>query len=543
MSKFRPPQDIQFEDICDQLGEKIRQLFAVSDCSLSVEQKMDAYIWNLAKDFAGDKVSSQETDFESLANGFKNSQIPLEPSDVGQYMEYLMEEIVPHSINVSSPRCMGNMTSSLPYFMKSLAKLLTCMNQNMVKTESSKVFTPYERQVLAMVHRLVYSLPEEFYDRIIQQCGKTLGVILSGGTQANIMALWCARNAALKPDNGFSGIGAEGLATALSFYGYKGAVVIGSSLMHYSFEKAADLLGIGSNQLLRIPVIRDNHIDLKAVQDTINECRRRRLCVIALVGVAGSTDIGSIDPLQNMADIAHTANIHFHVDAAWGGGLLFSEKYRPRLRGIECADSVTIDGHKQLHLPIGVGMLLLRDPQLAQIISRQAHYILRQGSADLGKYTLEGSRPSLSLFLHAALCIIGRKGYSWIIEESMSMAKYMANTIRDSSEFELLFEPETNILNYRYLGPAFKERSVRGQLTQSDQERINQTNEHLHKAQRRAGNSLVSRTILVTTNYGQGVPIVSLRAVLGNPVITKTDIDAVLEDQIQIAAQLPELQV
>src|SRR5262249_37385293 len=158
--------------------------------------------------------------------------------------------------------------------------------------------------------------------------------------------------------------------------------------------------------------------------------------VIAVVGVAGSTDAGAIDPLNEIADVAEEANAHFHADAAWGGPLLFSDEYRPRLAGIERADSVTIDGHKQLYAPLGIGLVLFRKPQFAKVIEKHAHYLSRPGSADLGLRSLEGSRPGTALYLHAALNVIGRQGYAALVNDSIRKVRLMADTICGRPEFE-----------------------------------------------------------------------------------------------------------
>jgi glutamate/tyrosine decarboxylase-like PLP-dependent enzyme len=145
--------------------------------------------------------------------------------------------------------------------------------------------------------------------------------------------------------------------------------------------------------------------------------------------------------------------------------------------------------------------------------------------------------------LHAALCIIGREGYGWLIEESVRKARYMAKAIFARPEFELLLEPETNILNYRYVGAHPERLNDRARSGATFQEEINRFNGRLHKAQRQAGRSFVSRTTLTATKYGHGVSIVSLRAVVANPLTTEADIDFVLDDQIKIAAQLLESSV
>jgi glutamate decarboxylase len=251
--------------------------------------------------------------------------------------------------------------------------------------------------------------------------------------------------------------------------------------------------------------------------------------------VAASTDAGAIDPLEELAEVARESKAHFHVDAAWGGPLLFSEKHRGRLAGIERADSVTIDGHKQMYLPLGIGLLLLRDPHAARAIEKQAHYLSRPGSADLGRRALEGSRPGAALFLHAGLHIFGREGYAALVEENIAQARHLADRISDLPDFELLADPDSNIVLYRHIPAAWRDRLLSSDLTAADHDALNRCNERLHKAQRRAGRTYVSRTTLFHTRYGPDVPVVALRAVIANPLTTEADLAAVLQDQQALA--------
>src|SRR5262249_34528450 len=151
----------------------------------------------------------------------------------------------------------------------------------------------------------------------------TLGVVTSGGTVANITALWAARNASLGPQGDFGGVEREGLLAALRHHGYADAVVVGPESMHYSFTKAAGLLGIGERGLIRVRTDSRGRMDLAALRQTVAACQARGAHILAIVGVAGSTDAGALDPLREIADIAEEADAHFHVDAAWGGPLLF----------------------------------------------------------------------------------------------------------------------------------------------------------------------------------------------------------------------------
>ena len=148
--------------------------------------------------------------------------------------------------------------------------------------------------------------------------------------------------------------------------------------------------------------------------------------VLALVGVAGSTDFGPVDPLPELAAIARREQIHFHVDAAWGGPTLFSPRYQGLLTGREHPDTVTLDGHKQLLVPLGTGMLLCRQPDLMMTVKREAPYAIRATSFDQGRFTLEGTRPANALYLDAAFQMLGQQGYAQLIDANYDRARRMA---------------------------------------------------------------------------------------------------------------------
>lgn len=522
----------------DGIEEKVMQMFASCNQVSSLEKQIDEITDQISQDFLSNIDSNSNIDLDSLLEKFSDSKIPVQPTNFETYLKYIGNNVVAHSIHTSSPRFIGHMTSALPSFVRPLAKLMTAMNQNAVKIETAKSLSFFEREALAMLHRQIYNLSEGFYTQHIQNNLSTLGILVSGGTVANITALWCARNAALGPKDGFLGVEKEGLAAALDFYGYKGAVIIGSDLMHYSFDKAADLMSIGTQGLLRVLADCNNRINLSALRQTVAECRQQNLLIIAIVGVAGTTDSGGVDSLKDIAEIAQEANVHFHVDAAWGGPLIFSEQYRHKLAGIEKADSVTIDGHKQLYLPMGIGMIFFRDPYLASSIEKQASYTMRKGSFDLGKRALEGSRPGMALLLHAGLKLIGLKGYEFLIDEGIRKTQYMAACISAMPEFELLAEPDTNLLIYRYIPEQWRGLAAKKALTDIDNEIINNVNEALQKNQRQIGHTFISRTIKKNINFGNDNPVVAMRAVIANPLTTEEDIQAVLNDQIQIAAKI-----
>jgi glutamate decarboxylase len=514
----------------------VASLFLPSPATLAAERALDGQIGALVMDFLRARHVAAPVDLAALAESFADSQLPEEPVTPCEYVEHLAANVVPYSNRIASPRSLAHMNQGLPYFMRPLARLLTAMNQNLTKFDASRALSLCERQALAMMHRLVYDFAGGFYEEHIQNSDSTLGIVTSGGTVANITALWAARNVSLGPRADFGGIEREGLTTALRHYGYTDAVVIGPESMHYSFTKAAGILGIGERGLIRVPTDERGRMDLGALRECVAACRARGAHIIAIVGVAGSTDAGAIDPLTEIADIADEANAHFHVDAAWGGPLLFSEQYRSRLAGIERADSVTIDGHKQLYLPLGIGLVLFQQPQFARAIEKHAHYLSRPGSADLGKRSLEGSRSGTALYLHAALNIIGREGYAALVNDSIRKVRHMAQTIGVRPEFELLMEPDSNVVLYRYLPEAYRMNVLSGDLSAAQNQALNRLNERIHKAQRQAGRTYVSRTTLFNTRHGRDVPVVAFRAVVANPLTTEGDLAAVLEDQRALAA-------
>jgi putative pyridoxal-dependent aspartate 1-decarboxylase len=532
-SFFETEQTLNYE-----IEEQVMELFVSSSHVTSIESQIDEITDKFSQNFLSTIDANTDIDLDSLLSNFSDSQIPAQPASLESYLKYIDNNIVAHSIHTSSPRFIGHMTSALPCFVRPLAKLMTAMNQNAVKIETARALSFCEREALAMLHRLIYNFSDDFYTQHIQNNLSTLGILVSGGTVANITALWCARNTALGPKDDFLGIEKEGLTAALDFYGYKGAAIIGSELMHFSFDKAADLMGIGTHRLIRVPTNSNNRVNIQALRQAVVECRAQNLLIIAIVGVAGTTDSGGVDSLAEIAEIAQSANVHFHVDAAWGGPLIFSEQHRHKLAGIERADSVTIDGHKQLYLPMGIGLVFFRDPHIAKAIEKQASYTMRKGSFDLGKRALEGSRPGMALFLHAGLNLIGLKGYEFLIDEGIRKTQYMADRICTMPEFELLAEPDTNLLLYRYIPEQLRELVFKKQLTEIDNQLINQFNERLQKIQRKIGRTFISRTTKTTTSSGKEIPIIVMRAVIANPLTTEEDIDAVLNDQIQIASEI-----
>jgi len=305
--------------------------------------------------------------------------------------------------------------------------------------------------------------------------------------------------------------------------------------MHYSMKKAADLLGLGVQGLVTVSYDDTYRVNIAEMDQKLKELKAKQICVVAIVGVAGATETGSIDDLAALADLAEQHSIHLHVDAAWGGPCLFSKDLSKLMDGINRADSVTIDGHKQLFMPMGCGMLALKDPEKAKLVSKTAKYIIRTGSSDLGKFTLEGSRPSNAVYMHANLACIGAAGYESLMNRSARVCRYMASSLRAHSCFEVLFEPMSNILLYRYVPSHLQLRLSGGEgapMSTEDWEELDDANSALQERQKSDGLTFVSRTTVFDFRHDRF--LVALRIVIGNPITEEKDIDAVIADQVRI---------
>ena len=488
-------------------------------------------------DFLSQHVVTKKTSLEEVEQDFADAAMPESPEFVSTHAENLLEKLVAHSVNTYSPTFIGHMTSALPYFHLSLAKLLVGLNQNLVKIETSKAFTPLERQVLGMMHNLVYEQDESFYTQYLHSARHALGAFCSGGTVANITALWVARNKILGPQGRFAGVARAGLASAYRHYEIDNLGVLCSRRGHYSLSKAVDVLGIGRENLITLPCP-EQVLDPAEALRKGREYQQQGNKLLAIVGIGGTTETGHVDPLDELADVAQELGCWFHVDAAWGGATLFSKHYRGILKGIEKADSVTIDAHKQMYVPMGAGMALFKNPADANAVRHHAQYILREGSKDLGATTLEGSRNGMAMMVYSSLHILGRRGYELLINQSIEKAKKFAAMIEAHPDFELITSPTLSIMTYRVCPAAIQEQLKA--LPQAQAQRLNSKADRLvvnvQKLQREAGKSFVSRTRLECPAYG-AYPITVFRVVLANPMTTTRDLRAILEEQHAIASR------
>ncbi len=207
-------------------NESLHRIFTIAEAPDStlgrIEQEMSQ---NLAG-FLNNHIVASKNALTDIEQDFVCPRIPEQPEFVSDHMHHLLDKLVAQSVHTASPSFIGHMTSALPSFILPLSKLMVGLNQNLVKVETSKAFTPLERQVLGMMHNLVYQEDESFYQAWMHSAEHSLGAFCSGGTVANITALWVARNKLLKADGNFNGISRSGLFLAMQHYGYQGLAIL-----------------------------------------------------------------------------------------------------------------------------------------------------------------------------------------------------------------------------------------------------------------------------------------------------------------------------
>lgn len=484
---------------------------------------------------------TEEISLVKLAEEYTDTHINRDPQKkLADVIKGIIDEIAPRAVNVASPYFIGHMTSAIPFFMVHLKAITAALNQNVIKLETSKVLSILEKQIIAKMHRMIFNFSQPFYDLHVQNTETSLGVFTTGGTTANTTAFWVARNKLMPAKDGFTSIEDDGCFAAMKAHGIDRIVILGSERGHYSLKKAGGLLGLGNKNVIPIDVDRNRSIDLNKLESAIAAIKKEKSTrIAAIVGIAGATETGIIDPLDALADICERENLHFHVDAAWGGPVLLSDKYRHLLKGIERADSVTIDCHKQFYMPMTSGMVFFKDPKALDHIVYHARYVIRPGSVDLGIKSLEGSREANSLILDSALKIMGSQGYALMIEHGIEIVRQFADLIENRSMFQLVTRPQLNILTYRLVPKDIRqqmENANADELLKLDA-RLDDINIKIQRIQREAGKSFVSRTRLKIRPDADYNSVV-LRSVIMNPMTHTEILDEILDEQEDIYRNL-----
>jgi len=397
--------------------------------------------------------------------------LPEKGIGVDQILARFKSDVAPNAMLVSSPRYYGQFNPTpLPIGVWADA-LCSALNQNAGAWRNGPTSAMIEARVMSWLCELIG------YGR------ESLGTLASGGSEANLIALKCAR------DNTHAGLIDRGVRSAPA-----DLVIYASEQCHYSVEKSADILGLGRASLRKIPTDNRFHIRTNSLREEIERDKQAGRSPCCVVGVAGTTSTGVVDPLEELAAIARKNHCWFHVDAAYGGALAFSQKHKAKLRGIEQADSVTFDPHKWMFVPFACGAVLVRGGGnvLREAFDITPEYLSEdRGGADVEydffRYGQMGTRRFNSLKLWMALKFMGVRGYAEIIERQAELTKYLASHLDELKDFQRVGEVETAVCCFRFLP------RTPSDLSGPDQDRLQQ---RLQQQIERGGEAWLTTTVL-----------------------------------------------
>ncbi|MFJ4210116.1 pyridoxal phosphate-dependent decarboxylase family protein [Paenarthrobacter sp. NPDC089675] len=274
------------------------------------------------------------------------------------------------------------------------------------------------------------------------------GIFTSGGSQSNFQALLIARNhavARLRADHSDARL--PHLLDRLRIFT--------SADSHFSIQKSASMLGLGFDAVVAVPTAEDHRMDPAALAAALAEANDAGLVPMAVVATAGTTDFGSVDPLSELSALVRAYGSWLHVDAAYGGGLLVSGRYRHLLDGIHLADSVTVDFHKTFFQPVSSSAVLVRDGSMLGHVTYYADYLNPESAAKAEipnqvDKSIQTTRRFDALKLWLTLRTMGADAIGALFDEAIDLAGRVGSLLGEDAEFELAAAPQLSTLVFRY---------------------------------------------------------------------------------------------
>jgi glutamate/tyrosine decarboxylase-like PLP-dependent enzyme len=419
-------------------------------------------------------------------------------------------EVFRQSRQNGHPRMFGYVASPATPVGAFASLAAAALNSNVTSWRSAPGPTEVERTAVGWLAELIGFKGEGLNDA----CG---GLLTSGGSMANFNALFVAHRAHARD------------ASRKGLWGERApATLYASDQVHLSIPKAADLLGLGREQVRVVPSDERFRVDVRLLRERIEADARAGFRPFCVVASAGTVATGAVDPLHEVAGVARAHALWFHVDGAYGALAAGAASKRALFEGIEEADSVSLDPHKWLYTPLGAGCLLFREPERARaaFAGTEEGYIKvfeREESEAFAfwDYGTELSRPFRALKVWATLSYYGARRIAAAIEEDCALAAYMAGRVGAAEDFELLAPVALGICCFRYV-PEAARRELGGEGGREETDaRLDDLNERVMQRVQRGGEAYVSNATL----RGR----FALRASVTNYRTTRRDIDLTLE--------------
>jgi aromatic-L-amino-acid decarboxylase len=403
---------------------------------------------------------------DSLRERLLDMPLPERAAGLDQLLATMLRDVLPHPMGNGHPAFFGwvNPPPSSAGILASMAA--AAMNPSVVSGDHADVHL--ERTVVRWLAELV-GFPH----------APGGGLLTSGASAATIVCLAGARSRALSAAG--HDVRREGLAGAPRLVAYVPAEA------HSCVQRALELLGFGSAAMREVP-LEAGRLDADALRGAIAADRASGQLPALLVGSAGTVNAGVIDPLNAMADLASAESLWFHVDGAYGAFGVLDPSIADRYRGMERADSLALDPHKWLGVPVDAGCALARRPdELRDAFSLIPPYLRHDGGDPVGtfaEYGFEQTRPFRALKTWATVAALGREGIAEHIARTNELARQLATLVEREPELELALPPETSIVAFR------------ARPTGCPPERLDEVNRALPDAVQARGRAFVTGTVL-----------------------------------------------
>jgi glutamate/tyrosine decarboxylase-like PLP-dependent enzyme len=420
-----------------------------------VETSLDPSDWNALRSLGHRMVDDMMTYLEQVrerpawqpvperVRQALRAPLPLEPAAPETVYEEFQRDVLPYPLGNIHPRFWGWVIGTGTPLGALSEMLAATMNPNVGGAE--QVANYVELQVLDWCKEMLGYPPG------------ASGLLVSGGSMANLVGLTVARNAKAEVD--VSQAGLQSAPRRMVFYA--------SSETHNSVRKSAGLLGLGRDALREIAVDGEYRIDLAALARAIADDRRDGHLPFCVIGNAGTVNTGAIDDLSALGDLCREHDLWFHVDGAFGALAAISESLRPLVAGMERADSLAFDLHKWMYMPYEAGCALVRHPERhREAFTVPASYLVHAergtaaGQPWFSDYGVQLSRAFRALKVWMSLKEHGVRKYATLIEQNVEQARYLMKRVQETPELELMAPVPLNIVCFRYVAPGLAEAAL-----------------------------------------------------------------------------------
>jgi glutamate/tyrosine decarboxylase-like PLP-dependent enzyme len=362
--------------------------------------------------------------------------LPIEGMDMDSLLDEVNNRVLRTATNNLGPHMYAYVVTGGTQMSIIAEKLAATINQNIGKWHLGPAINEIEKRVI------------QWGGEMIGYGTSAAGVLVSGGSAANLAGLTIARNRIFEKYQ----IRKKGL------FGNKPFIVYASTEVHNCVDKSMELLGLGTDNLRKIKTYSDFTIDVQALENQIKLDKLKGYLPFCIIGNAGTVNTGAIDDLDKLSIIAEKHKLWYHIDGAYGGLAASLERLKQMYRGIESADSIAIDFHKWLYQPFEAGCIMVKDWQtLRQTYFQKADYLdndLEQDDRRLNfnEHHFQLSRNNKALKIWMSIKAYGASKIKAMIQKDIDLASYLADRIQESNDFELISRSSLAIVCFRFIG-------------------------------------------------------------------------------------------